>query len=81
VLISVGLFVFGIILAGLIVAGIGSAIYRTLFSQKSGNRERHPRNIRFRTNRAGGIDDIPFTEYTEIEPSTERNKKEDGENP
>lgn len=81
VLMTLGLFLFGIILAGLIVAGIGSAIYRMLFSQKSGRRPHRPGNVRFRSHRFASIDDIPFTEYTEIEPSTARNKKEDGENP
>lgn len=81
VLMTLGLFLFGIILAGLIVAGIGSAIYRMLFSQKSGRRPHRPGNVRFRSHRFASIDDIPFTEYTEIEPNTARNKKEDGENP
>jgi hypothetical protein len=81
VLVTVGLFLFGIILAALIVAGIGSVIYRTLFSQKSPDRQNNPRNVRIRAKRSGRIDHIPFTEYTEIESNTEHRKNDGSENP
>lgn len=65
IIVSVGLVLFGIILAVLVVLGIGSAVYRALFSPKpTGDTKRYARP---------GIDDIPFTEYREIESGSGRN--------
>lgn len=72
VVVSVGMVLFAVVLAAMVVIGLGTALYRALFS--SGNKKTVRRqHIRYRTTRTGGIDDIPFSEYKEIESGSGQN--------
>ncbi len=76
IVVSIGLLLFGIVLAALVVIGIGSAIYRALFASKPEQKPGRQHSIRIRTNRPAQIDDIPFTDYTEIESGSNHNNRD-----
>jgi len=74
ILISVGLVVFGIVLVLLAIVGISSALYRALFGiHKQTAPKQHP--YRSNMSKHADFDDIPFTEYKEIESGS--NEEED----
>lgn len=76
VVVSIGLLLFGIVLAALVVIGIGSAMYRALFTTKPEQKSSRQQSIRIRTNRPTNINDIPFTDYTEIESNSSHTKRD-----
>jgi len=75
VVVSVGMVLFGVILAALVVAGITSAIYRSLFGARTQPPPRQTRtNIRFK--RTSGFDDIPYAEYKELSTDTDDDERD-----
>ncbi len=76
VVVSVGLLLFGIVLAALVAIGIGSAIYRSLFGSKREQKRSRHQSIRIRTKRSTQLNEIPFSDYTEIESASSNNNRD-----
>ncbi len=73
VVVSVGILLFGIVLAALVVIGVGSALYRLVFAPKPHRDMKRYGHIGTRTKQSAGFDDIPFTDYKEIDSGSDRN--------
>jgi hypothetical protein len=79
--VSFGLLLIGIVFAALVLIGLGSSIYRILFSSKPKEKQSHRHYVRVGTKTSAGYDDIPFTEYKEIQSGQNRDNHTEEKEP
>jgi hypothetical protein len=79
--VSFGLLLIGIVFAALVLIGLGSSLYRILFSSKPKEKQSHRYHVRAGKKISAGFDDIPFTEYKEIQSGQDRDNHTEEKEP
>lgn len=77
ILVPVGIILVGIILTVMIVLALGSALYRTFFPNNESKMPDFHREIKISSQKKRSLDDIPYSEYTEIDTSTDNEDRKD----